>query len=153
MEDREMAVYLLENAKAAFLTTIDAEGFPQTRGMFNLRNKEQWPNLISMFDEHRNDFMVIFTTNTSSSKITDIQKNRKVSVYYSIPEEWRGLMLSGTMELIDDDEFKKSIWQDGWEKYYPKGYDDPDHTVLRLYPTIGRGWNQSHTYLFEIGDE
>ena len=53
MEDKEMALYLMENAKAVFVTTIDAEGFPQTRAMFNLRNKDVWPKLIPMFKDHR----------------------------------------------------------------------------------------------------
>ena len=153
MEDREMAMYLVENVKAAFLTTIDEKGYPQTRAMFNLRNKETWPKLIPMFDGHKDDFMIIFTTNTSSTKIPDIKRNAKVSVYYSIPEESRGLMLGGKMQIVEDVELKKSLWHDGWERYYPKGYDDPDHTVLRLVPTIGRGWNQNHTYRFEIGEE
>ena len=151
MEDK--ALYLMENAKAAFVTTIDADGFPQTRAMFNLRNKDAWPKLIPMFKDHKEDFMVLCTTNTSSSKIVDVKRNQAVSVYYSIPEESRGLMLGGTIEIVDDDEIKMSLWHNGWEKYYPKGYNDPDHSVLRLYPSIGRGWNQSHTYRFEIGEE
>jgi len=153
MEDKEMALYLVEHAKAAFITTIDEKGYPQTRAMFNLRNKETWPQLIPLFDNHKDDFMVIFTTNTSSTKIGDIKKNTKVSAYYSIPEEARGLMLGGSIEIVEALELKKALWHDGWEKYYPKGYDDPDHTILRLFPTIGRGWNQSHTYSFEIGGE
>ena len=39
MEDKEMAQSLMERAKAVFLTTVDVDGLPQTRGMFNLRNK------------------------------------------------------------------------------------------------------------------
>ena len=41
-DDKEMVLSLLEIAKAAIVTTIDSEGYPQTRAMFNLRNKEQW---------------------------------------------------------------------------------------------------------------
>jgi hypothetical protein len=33
-----------------------------------------------------------------------------------------------------------------------KGYDDPDHTVLRIIPTIVRGWAGSHTFKLELGD-
>ncbi|MFW9907239.1 MAG: pyridoxamine 5'-phosphate oxidase family protein [Candidatus Thorarchaeota archaeon] len=151
MEDKEMAIYLLSAAKAAIVTTIDKHAAPQTRAMFNLRNKEQWPKLEPFFAKHE-DFMVIFTTNTSSAKIEDIRRNSAVSVYYAIPEESMGLMLGGQMEIVQDPELKKAIWHDGWERYYPSGYNDPDHTVLRLLPTIARGWNQNHTYSFEIGE-
>ncbi len=153
MDDEVIALNLMERAKAAILTTIDEEGIPQTRGMFNLRNREKYPKYIPMFEEHRNDFMVLFTTNTSSTKVADIRQNHNVSVYYTIPEESLGLMLGGKIEIVDDDELKKFLWHDGWERYYPSGYNDPDHTVLRLYPKIGRGWNQNHTYRFDIGEE
>ncbi|MFW9918108.1 MAG: pyridoxamine 5'-phosphate oxidase family protein [Candidatus Thorarchaeota archaeon] len=149
--DRDMALELTHSAPAAIVTSVDSEGYPQTRAMFNLRNKEQWPRLVPLFHAHDEDFMLLFTTNTSSSKVRDLKENPKVSIYYTIPSEARGLMLGGDIEIVHDIEIKQGIWHDGWERYYPKGFDDPDHTVLRLYPTMGRGWNQSHTYRFEIG--
>lgn len=42
-------------------------------------------------------------------------------------------MLGGT-------EFKKKLWVEGWEKYYPQGYTDPDFTLLRLKPTCLKAW-------------
>jgi general stress protein 26 len=150
-EERQMALELMGTSKAAYLTTVDAEGFPQTRAMFNLRNREQFPGLAKIFKSHRADFMVCFSTNASSSKIADIRIHPGVSVYYCKPEESRGLMLSGLMEIVDDPRVKRSLWQEGWERYYPTGFNDPDHAVLRLFPRMARGWNQDHTYEFVIG--
>ncbi len=147
---RAVCLELMDVAHPAYLTTVDKEKYPQTRAMFNLRNKEMWPKLIPFFKEHQNDFMILFSTNTSSTKIQDIEENKGVSVYYCEPENWRGVQFGGTIEVVPDLELKKTLWHDGWEKYYPKGYDDPDHTVLRLYPTIARGWNQSHTFRINL---
>ena len=61
-------------------------------------------------------------------------------------------MFGGEIEIVDDLELKKDLWQEGWEKYYPKGYDDPDHTVLRLVPTVAKGWAGSMTFRLELGD-
>ncbi len=149
--DRMMAKDLVHSAPAAIVTSIDSKGYPQTRAMFNLRNKEQWPKLVQIFQGHDDDFMLLFTTNTSSMKVRNLRENTKVSVYFCVPSESRGLMLGGNMEIVQDPEMKKAIWHDGWERYYPMGFDDPDHTLLRLFPKVGRGWNQSHTYHFEIG--
>ena len=151
-EHREMALRLVESAKAAILTTIDKNGFPQTRAMLNLRNKELWPKLVPLFKKHDDDFLLYFTSNTSSTKISDIKNNPAVSVYYYNPDEWRGVMFSGKMEIIEKAESKKIIWHDDWVKYGVSGYDDPDNAVLKLRPSFGRGWNQSTTYRFEIGD-
>ncbi len=151
-EIKKMCLNLLNTGWPAYLTTIDDEGFPQTRAMFNLRNKERFPKLIPIFDEHSSDFMILFSTNTSSTKITDIRRNSAVSVYYCNPEKWHGVMFGGNIEIVQDSRLKKSIWHEGWERYYPEGYDDPDHTLLKLIPTNARGWTGSSTFKIKLGD-
>ena len=99
-ELRSVCLELMRIAHPAYLTTIDKEGFPQTRAMFNLRNKTMWPKLASMFEEHKDDFMILFTTNTSSPKIQDIKTNKAVSVYYCEPDNWRGVHFGGIIEII-----------------------------------------------------
>ena len=148
-----MCLNLLETGWPAYLTTVDGEGFPQTRAMFNLRNKERFPKLVPFFEEHNEEFMILFTTNTSSTKIDDIRSRPKASIYYCNPENWQGVMFGGTIEIVEDLEMKKALWHDGWERYYPQGFDDPDHTVLRVMPTIARGWTGSMTFRLELGDE
>lgn len=61
-------------------------------------------------------------------------------------------MFGGNIEIVDDLAAKKGLWQEGWERYYPKGHDDPDHTVLRLMPTNAKGWTGSMTFELELGD-
>ncbi|MHA2005139.1 MAG: pyridoxamine 5'-phosphate oxidase family protein [Candidatus Thorarchaeota archaeon] len=151
-EIRQLCIKLLNEAWPAYLTTVDKDGFPQTRAMFNLRNGEKFPKLKSFFSKQQDDFFVIFSTNTSSTKMVDVRANPKASVYYCTPDEWRGVMLGGTFEIVTDVGMKQAIWHDGWEKYYPGGYDDPDHTVLRFQAREARGWNQSRTFRIELGD-
>lgn len=150
-ESRDLCRNLLETGWPAYLTTIDVKGYPQTRAMFNLRNRERFPKLVPFF-EKMDDLTSVFTTNTSSTKINDIKTNTAVSVYYCEPESWKGVMFGGNIEIIDDLVVKKELWHDGWNKYYPKGYDDPDHTVLRLIPTNAKGWTGSMTFELELGD-
>jgi len=150
-DTRDLSKALLETGWPAYLTTIDGRGYPQTRAMFNLRNKERFPKLIPFF-EKRDEFTIIFTTNTSSPKINDIKTNSAASVYYCDPESWKGVMFGGEIKIVDDRTVRKEIWHDGWEKYYPEGYDDPDHTVLRLTPNIVKGWTGSMTFRLEVGD-
>ena len=152
-EIREMCLYLLDAGWPAYLSTVDEDGHPQTRAMFNLHNKKWFPKLIPLFDEHRENFTIIFTTNTSSTKIDDIRARPAASVYYCIPDEWKGVMFGGNIEIVEDMELKKALWHDDWDKYYPEGgYDDPDYTVLRIIPTIARGWTGSSTFKLELGD-
>ena len=147
---QEICKTLPEITWPAYLTTIDAEGYPQTRAMFNLRNEERFPALVPVFKEIGNDLTIIFSTNTSSTKIVDIRQNPLTSVYYCLPDNWRGAMFAGTMEIVEDEDLKKKLWQDGWERYYPKGYNDPDHTVLRLEPDVAKGWTGSQTFKLRL---
>jgi general stress protein 26 len=133
-EVKKEAVELMGLAEVAILATIDGERFPETRAMFNLRRTEQFPGLAYLFQGIEEDFMTYFTTNTSSTKVAHIKKNPKVSVYYCMPGDYRGLMISGLMEIVTDRTEKSKLWQNGWEIYYPSGVDDPDYTVLRLNP-------------------
>jgi general stress protein 26 len=149
-EAGQLSLDLLETAEAAILTTVDGEGFPQTRAMFNLRRKEQFPGLSPVFKNHQNDYLVYFTTNTSSPKVALISANPRVSVYYSKPGEFRGLMLGGVIEIVIDRAEKETIWQPGWERYYPGGAHDPDHTVLRLYPLQAKYYHQLQFFHFAL---
>jgi general stress protein 26 len=146
---REMCADLLTSGWPAYVTTVDKDDFPQTRAMFNLRNKDHFPKLIPFF-EQQDEFTLIFTTNTSSTKMRDIESNKAVSIYYCDPETWRGVMFGGLIEVVTDRAVKKSIWHPEWSKYYLSGYDDPDHTVLRLNPTIAKGWTGSQTFSLEL---
>jgi len=151
-EAKKLSLKLMEISKAAYLTTIDPEGFPHTRAMTNLRNRDQKPHLISLFRDHQVDYLIIFSTNTSSTKVRHAEKNPKVSVYYCHPEKWQGVMFGGEIEIVPDLELKQAIWEDGMEKYYPNGYDDPDHTILRLHPRMAKGWDGQKftTFKFKI---
>jgi general stress protein 26 len=147
---RGLSLELMEIAEAAYVTTIDPDGFPQTRAMFNLRRKEQFPGLAVLFKDHQNDFLVYFTTNTSSPKIGHVKKNAKVAAYYCKANEFRGLMLTGKMEIVSERAEKERVWQKGWERYYPGGVHDPDHTVLRLRPLAAKYYHQLDSFYFDL---
>lgn len=149
-EALRLSLNLMETAEAAYVTTIDPDGYPRTRAMFNLRRKEQFPGLTGLFKDHQDDFLVYFTTNTSSPKSSHIKKNPKVSIYYCNPSEFRGLMLSGEIEIVSDRAEKEKVWQKGWEMYYPGGVHDPDHTVLRMRPMAAKYYHQLDSFYFDL---
>jgi len=150
-ELKNASVELMETAPAVYLTTNGPGGYPHTRAMFNLRNREQFPGQVPLFAGHREDLLVYFSTNTSSKKLHQIRADPRVSVYYCSPGQFHGLMLSGDVEALDDSAVRHAIWNEGWERYYPGGPDDPDHTVLCLRPRRAIGWYKATRFEFEIG--
>ena len=129
---------LMEESKAAYLTTIDPNGAPITRAMLNLRNKEQFPEFSEFFNSQQNQFSIYISTNTSSSKVAQLSKNPNMCVYFLDAENFMGFMLGGLAKVIDDMELKKKIWLDWWTQYYPEGLEDPDYTLLRMEPKNAR---------------
>lgn len=124
---------LITKAVVAYLTTIDPEGYPSTRAMFNLKNSKQFPELVDFMSKH-NELTLFFTTNTSSDKIKHIMNNPKVSVYYCDTILYQGFMCQGEIEIVRDKEIRHAIWHEDWKIYYPDGENSEDYSILRLKP-------------------
>ncbi|MFX1377291.1 MAG: pyridoxamine 5'-phosphate oxidase family protein [Promethearchaeota archaeon] len=152
-ETKQLSLELMENSKAIYLTTIDSKGYPITRAMFNLRNKEQFPEFSEFFNNKDNKFEIYISTNTSSSKIDHIKKNPKISVYFCDPEDFKGVMFGGEAEIVDDMKIKQKIWLDWWTRYYPEGLKDPDYTLLRLVPKNVRFYYKLNQVQFVPGED
>jgi general stress protein 26 len=143
---------LMNTADAAYLTTIDVNGYPETRAMLNLRNGRKYPGLKSLFSHQNDGLPIYFTTNASSPKVSRIRENPRACSYYSRPDEWRGLMVAGRLEIVGDEQIKNAIWQEAWTMYYPGGVEDPDYAVLRLLPAFIQGYHQFEQYHIDVGE-
>jgi len=147
---KQECLKLMQTANAIYLGTIGSDGFPHIRMMSNLKNKEENPGLVDILKQFKGDFVMHFVTSKSSTKMQQIKANPKVSAYLSNPAEFHTLMLSGEVKEIKDQEFKKQLWQDGWEMHWPGGADDPEFTVLRLSPTFAKGWYKERPFDFKF---
>lgn len=59
-------------------------------------------------------------------------------------------MLTGTMEVLQDAEIKKEIWQIGDTLYYKEGVTDPDYCVLRFTAVKGRRYCALKSESFDL---
>ena len=131
-EKQAECLKVMESLSIVDLTTIDKDGFPSTRAMLNLRNKQEFPHLVELYKAEQNPLAVYLTTNTSSEKFTEIQHNTKACLYYCEANNFHGILLQGTIEIVTDKELRRKAWLKGWEIYYPAG--DSDYTLLRFIP-------------------
>ena len=116
---------LIDKQKIVFIGSVDVEGFPNMKAMLSPRKREG----IKVF---------YFTTNTSSMRVKQYRENPKACIYFCDQRFFRGVMLKGSMEVLEDGTSKRLIWQDGDTMYYPKGVTDPDYCVLRFTAESGR---------------
>ena len=139
----------MARADCALLTTIGSDGYPHTRALFNLRNTDAFPRQAKVLAPHDRELRAYFSTNTSSTKVREIASNPRVAVYYCDPQHIHGLMLRGDIEAVEDRAIKEALWNDGWERYYPKGPGDPDYCVLCLRPSLASGWHRGAPFAFD----
>lgn len=129
---------LAENPDFICLSTVNANGVPETRAMINLGNPTLFPDLRNFFT---GDFAAYFSTNTSSEKMSQLAPGKMSSVYYFDPKTIEGLLIVGELEIVEDKKTKAGFWQEGWMMYYKGGVDDPDYTLLRLAPRSYKYYN------------
>ena len=131
---------LIKQSELVFLSTVDCDGFPETRAMLNLRNEKMFPNLQQYF---KDGFVAYFSSNTASQKINDILDNSKASAYYVNPKSAEGLLLKGNIEIIKNNKLKKDFWQENWTAYYKYkgGAEDPFYSLLKFTPTEYKYYN------------
>jgi general stress protein 26 len=91
-----------------------------------------------------------FSTNTSSMRVAQYRENPKASVYFCDRRFFRGAMLIGTMEVLEDAAIKEEIWERGDTMYYPKGVTDPDYCVLKFTAQSGRYYSNFKSEDFAV---
>jgi general stress protein 26 len=122
----------MESLPFVDLATIDRSGFPSTRAMLNLRNRQRYPHMVALHEMEENPLTVFLTTNASSEKVTEIQQDPRACLYYCEYQNFHGILLQGMVEIVTDKTIRQKVWQKGWEVYYPKG--DSDYVLLRFVP-------------------
>ena len=63
---------------------------------------------------------------------------------------YRGVSLIRTVEVLETDEAKERIWQEGDTVYYKEGVTDPDYCVLKFTAVKGRYYSNFKSEDFEI---
>jgi len=138
MQDAEKTIgNMIDKITVSIISSIDDAGFPNTKAMLPPRKREG----IKYF---------YFTTNTSSMRVGQYKENEKACIYFFDKRFYRGVMLKGTMEVLEDKKSKEMIWHDGDEMYYSKGVTDPDYCILKFTAQTGRYYSKFKSEDFVI---
>jgi general stress protein 26 len=118
----------------------------------NISHREScygFPNIKAMLKmENQGLKKIWFSTNTSSKRVEQIKKNPKACVYFVDSNEFKGLMLVGNIKILQSS--RQRLWQEGFERYYPLGVDDPDYSVLCFTGMWGNFYHGLSNIDFEI---
>lgn len=128
---------LIDKANTSIVSSVDSEGFPNTKAMLQPRMREGIK-------------YIYFSTNTSSMRVNQFVNNPKACLYFYDRRFFRGVMLKGTMEVLHDLGLKETIWRDGDDMYYPQGVTDQDYCVLKFTAKSGRFYSNMKSEDFEV---
>ena len=138
---RKAAEELVEGSLIAQVATLDTDGSPR---------------VVSMIAAEKEGLRRIwFSTNTSSEHVALLERDPRASVCFSqwASEPWRGLTLGGRMDVLRNHASRERLWEEGCERFYPKGVDDPDYTVLRFTAEWGKFYQYGTKMRFEITED
>ena len=127
---------LIEKSSYCMLGTNGEDGFPNIKGMTNLK--------------HEGLKKIWFSTNTSSKRVQQLRENNRACVYYVNDKPFKGLMLVGTIEILRDSVSRKMLWREGAEVYYPLGVEDPNYSVLCFTAERGNYYQALKNITFNI---
>ena len=87
---------LIDKARVPIISSVDEDGFPNSKAMLPPRKREGIRHIF-------------FTTNTSSMRVWQYLNNPKACVYFFDKRFYKGVMLRGTMEVLQDSATKEMI--------------------------------------------
>jgi len=128
---------LIDKQSVGFISSVDEDGFPNTKAMLAPCQREG----IKTFFWH---------TNSPSMRIKQYKENPKACIYFYDKRFFRGVMLKGTMNVLDDEKTKKELWKDEYSIYYKGGRDGGDFIILKFTAETGRYYSNFNSEDFKI---
>jgi len=130
---------LVEDSKIVMVSNNGEDGYPYTKAMMRLK--------------HDGLYKFWLSTNTSSKRVQLFKNDNRANLYFVDENSFKGLMLVGTIEVLQDRESKEMLWSEGCEIYYPLGIDDPDYTVLCFTAAWGSFYQGLENTGFKIDEK
>jgi general stress protein 26 len=116
---------LIDKQSVSLISSVDEDGYPNTKAMLPPVKREG----IKIFYWH---------TNAPSMRIKQYRNNTKACIYFFDKRFFRGVMLKGTMEVLEDSKIKEELWKEEFTMYYNGGVNGGDYIILKFTAESGR---------------
>src|SRR5215203_124267 len=91
-----------------------------------------------------------FFTNDNSHKVDEIEKDNRVCVAYSKPDDNVYLSVSGRAEMVKDRAKIEELWNPVHKAWFPEGIDDPHLSLLKISVEEAEYWDSPNSKLVQI---
>ena len=131
---------LIDKQKICYIGSIGEDGYPNIKAMLRPR-------------KHNGISELFLSTNTSSNKVAAFRKDPRACLYFCDKRFYRGLMLKGKVEILEDQDSKTMIWEKGDTMYYKGGVTDPDYCVLKFITESARYYQNLKSIDYDLKTE
>jgi general stress protein 26 len=126
---------MLEDIDFCMMTTVD-NGSLRSRPM---------STQVAEFDGE-----VWFFTRDNTHKIDEIEKDNRVCLGYSDPDDSRYVSVSGRAELSKDRAKMEELWNPILKAWFPDGLDDPHICLMKVTAEHAEYWEASSGKLVQL---
>ena len=131
MSLKEIAKELMVHSESAALITVDSLGVSHVRAMDPFLPED--------------NFTVWMGTNPKSLKVSQIQKNKLVSLYYFDKESASYITLQGVATIVNAKDKKKQYWKKEWKNFYKN--TTTDYVLIKFVPNKAKIISEKHHVL------
>lgn len=111
----QKAISFLEKTGVISMSSITQTGYPRICALSKLKSE---------------GLTIWVSTGATSKKVNHYKTNPKAGILCY--NENDSITLNGVIEIIQDENTKKGLWQDWMIKHFPGGMEDPDYCVLKF---------------------
>ncbi len=134
-ESIEKIKELTEGIDFCMLTTIDG-GHLRSRPMST--------------QEFEFDGDLWFFTSDNTHKVSEIDKDNRVNVAYSKPDDNNYLSVSGRAEVVRDRAKIEELWSPVLKAWFPEGKDDPHLCLLKVSVEQAEYWDAPSSTIVQL---
>ena len=90
------------------------------------------------------DWSVDVLTNRRCRKVRDVERTGRLTLLYQHDKDCSYVSLIGPARIVDDVDFKRSVWTEAHYRWNPGGPEDPATVYLRLMTERIELWSAVH---------
>lgn len=91
-----------------------------------------------------------FFTSDETHKVDEIEKDNRVNVAYSAPNDNTYVSVSGSGSISKDRQKIEELWSPELKAWFPEGLDDPHLTLLKVSVEEAEYWDSPNSKIVQM---
>ncbi len=134
--ERQKVAELIKDIRFAMLTTTTNDGLLRSRPM-------------TMLDQEFNGDLYFFVSK-SAPQVSEMQAHSQINLSFGNPAANVYVSISGTAQLLHDQQQIDALWKPIYKAFFPKGKDDPELMLLQVHTTEAEYWDSPNGKLVQV---